>query len=263
MDNVKSSRTLVTEEVINKYFDHLRNSVKDIPALNIFNYNETNITDDPGAKLVITRQGRNRVEIIMHHSKSSISVMFAGRVDGHYLPPMVVYKAENIYKEWCHAGPIDTVYSCTKRRWFDTEQFKMWFFKQFVLSTSDLVGPIVLIGDNLGSHFSKKVLQYCDENEIRFLCLPPNSTHLCQPLDMAVFRQTKPEWPDILDSWRKESQCAENLRKTIFPSLLYKLFCRLKPENLGSGSCATGIAQPERNEFLKKIAWYERHNKSA
>ena len=135
----------------------------------------------------------------------------------------------------------------------DTEQFKMWFFKQFVLSTSDLVGPIVLIGDNLGSHFSKKVLQYCDENEIRFLCLPPNSAHLCQPLDMAVFRQTKTGWPDILDGWRKESQCADNLQKTIFPSLLCKLICRLKPKNLGSGFCATGIAQPERNEFLKRL----------
>ena len=252
-DNVKSSRALVTEEVINKYFDHLENSIKDIPASNIFNYDETNITDNPGAKLVITRRGRNRVERIMHHSKSSISVMFAGRADGHYLPPMVVYKAENIYKEWCRAGPIDTVYSCTKSGWFDIEQFEMWFFKQFVPSTSDLVGPIVLIGDNLGSHFSKKVLQYCDENEIRFLCLPPNSTHFCQPLDVAVFRPAKAEWRDILDNWRKESRCADNLPKTIFPSLLYKLFRRLKPENLVSGFRATGIVPLERNEILKRL----------
>ena len=54
MDNVKSSRALVNEEVINKYFDHLENSLEDIPTINIFNYDETNITDDPGAKLVIT-----------------------------------------------------------------------------------------------------------------------------------------------------------------------------------------------------------------
>ena len=54
MDNVKSSRALVNEEVINKYFDHLENSLEDIPTINVFNYDETNITDDPGAKLVIT-----------------------------------------------------------------------------------------------------------------------------------------------------------------------------------------------------------------
>ena len=189
----------------------------------------------------------------MHHSKSSISVIFSGQADGHYLPPMVVYKAENIYKEWCRGGPIDTVYSCTKSGWFDTKQFEMWFFKQFVPSTSNLVGPIVLIGDNLGSHFSKKVLQYCDKNKIQFLCLPPNSTHLCQPLDVAVFRPTKIEWRDILDSWRKESRCADNLPKTIFPSLLYKLFCRLKSANLVSGFRATGIVPLERNEVLKRL----------
>ena len=124
-DNVKSSKALVNEEVINKYFDHLQNSVKDILATNICNYDEANITDDTGAKVVITHRGHNRVERVVHHSKSSISVMFAGRADGDYLLPMVVYKAENICEEWCHGGPIDTVYSSTKSRWFDTEQFEM------------------------------------------------------------------------------------------------------------------------------------------
>ena len=111
--------------MINKYFDHLQNSVKDILATNICNYDEANITDDTGAKIVITRRGRNRVERVVHHSKSSISVMFAGRADGDYLLPMVVYKAGNICEEWCHGGPIDTVYSSTKSRWFDTKQFEI------------------------------------------------------------------------------------------------------------------------------------------
>ena len=61
-NNVKSSRALVNEEVINKYFDHLENSVNDIPTTNIFNYDKTNITDHPGAKIVITHQGCNRME---------------------------------------------------------------------------------------------------------------------------------------------------------------------------------------------------------
>ena len=51
----------------------------------MFNYDETNVTDDPGSKQVITCCGRNRVERKVHHSKSSVSVMFAGSVDGTYL----------------------------------------------------------------------------------------------------------------------------------------------------------------------------------
>ena len=77
MDSVESSRTLVNEEVINKYFHQLEKHLLKInqPQI-IFNYNETNITDNPGAKLVIIHQGHNMVERVMYHSKSSIS-MFA------------------------------------------------------------------------------------------------------------------------------------------------------------------------------------------
>ena len=58
---------VLSKKIINKNFDRLENSIKDIPATNIFNYNETNITEAPGAKHVITHQGRNRVERVMHH----------------------------------------------------------------------------------------------------------------------------------------------------------------------------------------------------
>ena len=92
---------------------------KDVPACNLFNYDETNVPDDPGSKQVITRHGRNRVEHKVHHSKSSVSVMFAGSADGTYLPPMVVYKSENIYREWVPKGSNNTIYSCTKSGWFD------------------------------------------------------------------------------------------------------------------------------------------------
>ena len=93
---------------------------KDVPACNLFNYDKTNVTDDPGSKQVITRRGRNRVECKVHHSKSSVSVMFAGSADGTYLSPMIVYKSESIYREWVRRGSNNTIYSsCTKSGWFD------------------------------------------------------------------------------------------------------------------------------------------------
>ena len=58
----KASRAEVNEDVINDYFNHLAEALKDVPAYNLFNYDETNVTDDPGSKQVITRRGRNRVK---------------------------------------------------------------------------------------------------------------------------------------------------------------------------------------------------------
>ena len=65
--------------------------------------------------------------------------------------------------------PNNTIYSCTKSGWFDSATFGTWFFKQFVPSTQALEGPIALIGDNLGSHFSPSILKYCDIHNICFM----------------------------------------------------------------------------------------------
>ena len=62
-DNGKHSRAVVNEETLNKYFDNLYLELKDIPPENIYNYDETNITDNPGSKSVIVRRGHgNRVK---------------------------------------------------------------------------------------------------------------------------------------------------------------------------------------------------------
>ena len=81
----------------------------------------------------------------------------------------------------------------------DPRPFEVWFFKQFLhLIEEHLKGPTVLIGDNLGSHFSTSVIQECMARDIFFIYLSPNTTHLCQLLDVAVFRNAKVSWKDIL-----------------------------------------------------------------
>ena len=58
-DNVKAARAKVSEEIISAYFDNLEQSLNEIPPENIFNYDETNVADDPGSKTVIGRRGQN------------------------------------------------------------------------------------------------------------------------------------------------------------------------------------------------------------
>ena len=253
-DNVRAARAEVTEALINDYFNNAEKWIKDLTPDRIYNYDETNMTDDPGSKTVVCRRGRSRVEIKSNHSKSSVSVMFCGNAAGEYVPPMVVYKAQNLYESWTQGGPNNTVYAVTPSGWFDAATFETWFFKQFLPATQhQRDGPIALIGDNLGAHFSPGVIEECIENKVIFLCLVPNSTHLTQPLDVAVFRPLKIEWRDILDTWRRDSRRKENLPKDAFPTLLNSLMLRLKPENLIAGFRATGIFPLDRNEVLKRM----------
>ena len=49
-DNMRAARAEVTPSVINNYFENLTVSLEHIQAQNIYNYDETNLTDDPESK---------------------------------------------------------------------------------------------------------------------------------------------------------------------------------------------------------------------
>ena len=91
----------------------------DVPATNIFNYDKTNLQDDPGCSWMFVRRGRKRVENVTDTSKTLISVMWYGSAEGECLLPMVVNKTKNLYQSWVQGGMQGTIYDCTKSGWFD------------------------------------------------------------------------------------------------------------------------------------------------
>ena len=172
----------------------------------------------------------------MQHSKSCVTILFCGNAVGTFLSPMVVYKSQNLYAEWTRGGPPGTVYDNTQSGWFDSRCFERWFTDIFLVQTrSDGEGKRVLLGDNLASHFTPQVIESSIENNIVFICLVPNLTHLLQPLDVAVFRPVNVVWRQTLETWRKESRIEGAIPKIQFPALLAKLQSRLKGENLIAG----------------------------
>ena len=243
--NVKSNKAEITREEVDDYFDNLESALEGIEPSNLYNYDETNVSDDPGAKKVFVRRGlRRRVERKIEHSKQTVSLMFCGNAIGEFLPPMVVYRAKHVYDNWKRGGPEGSMYESSKSGWFDSRIFEMWFMDMFPPAVEDSSGPVAIIGDNLPSHFSLKVIEESIRCNIRFITMPPNATHLCQPLDVAVFRPAKQTWRKILEKWRKESRIRGSIPKNQFPTLLKKLFDSLVPSNLRSGFRATGLPMP-------------------
>ncbi|XP_062541335.1 uncharacterized protein LOC134209364 [Armigeres subalbatus] len=219
-ENIKRSRAKVNPEIINEYFDKLAITLQNVPPANIINFDETNFTDDPESKTVVVRKGQRHAENILDHSKSSFSVMFAGAANGAVLPPYIVYAALHLYPTWTEGGPKGARYNRTKSGWFDTMVFEDWFhtiaFPYFKSLKND--DPKVIIGDNVASHLSFKVFKSCLDNNIRFAFLPPNATHICQPLDVAFFRPLKKSWRQTLEDWKKRSR--GSVPKHRFPGLL-------------------------------------------
>ncbi|KAJ8943861.1 hypothetical protein NQ314_009631 [Rhamnusium bicolor] len=117
-------------------------------------------------------------------------------------------------------------------------------------------GKKVLIGDNLSSHFTKEVLQLWKENNIGFVCLPPNATHLCQPLDVSFFGPMKNYWKQLLQEWKKCNPNTSSVENSVFPRLLKRLFDRMAntaQKNAKQGFFFSGIYPLCKEKILNKI----------
>lgn len=147
---------------------------------------------------MLTKRGIKYPENIRNASKASIYVMFCGSASGELLPPYVVYRSKNMWSTWREGRPSDCRYTNnSKSGWFNSEIFTDWFESLVLPRLKKLEGKKVLISDNLFSHLTDRVLKLCRDNNIYFVCLPPNSTHLTQPLDVAFFRPMKAAWRKI------------------------------------------------------------------
>jgi hypothetical protein len=256
--NIKKSRAALSKEILQEYIDNLRPEIQDIPPTHIFNYDETNLTDDPGQKRVIVRRGSKYPEKICNVSKTSTSIMFCGSAYGELLPPYVVYKSQKLWDTWTENGPNRCHYSNSPSGWFDHQLFSDWLEKVVIPRLKKMDGKKMLIGDNLASHLSVDTLKLCRENNIAFVCLPANSTHITQPLDVAFFRPLKSHWRKILTEWKESSEGTRNptIPKQIFPSLLKKLIDNIKPtmaDNLKNGFRKCGIYPCNIDELLARI----------
>lgn len=140
--------------------------------------------------------------------------------------------------------------------WFDSVVFENWFFKTAVPYFNGLHTDErrIIIGDNVASHLSYRVIQYCITNNIRFAFLPPNATHLCQPLDVAYFRPLKRAWSNTLSDWKKHNN--GSVPKHVFQKLLKKALLSIdgnSTQNMRSGFKASGIYPLNKNAVLSKL----------
>lgn len=195
--------------------------------------------------------------------------MFCGSAAGKIIPPYVVYKAEKIWLTWMEGGPPNTRYNRSKSGWFDATIFTDWFLNLFVPYVKKYInGRVVLLGDNLSSHFTQEVLSSAERNNITFACLPKNATHLTQPLDVGFYGPLKRRWREILDNWKQsQKKNSQTIQKDHFPRLLKKLTEVVAPnnysQNLISGFKKCGISPFNSKEVLNRLPQENNHDQNS
>ncbi|KAG5878583.1 hypothetical protein JTB14_033185 [Gonioctena quinquepunctata] len=223
--NVKRARVAVSPEGITKYFEELQSSLEDIPPEAIINYDETSMQDKTDKSEIIVRRNCKDPEKLNDSSITEFYVMFAGTASGITFPALIVYKSlTNMYHTWMEGGPTAARYSRSKSAWFERPLFEGWFISIALPYFKELgVGTECIIGDNLASHISVRVLDLCIDNNIKILLLPPNSTHSGQPLSLTYFSPLKTACRKMLQGF-KNNRYRGSMTRVVFPRHLKKLW---------------------------------------
>ena len=93
-----------------------------------------------------------------------------------------------------------TIYRLSPKGWTDRELFDLWFTQHFMRYASS-ERPLLLILDGHSSHYCPDTIKCASEEHVIVFTLPPNTTHLTQPLDKGVFGPLKIYWREVCNKF--------------------------------------------------------------
>ena len=231
-------------ETIKNYFDQLEeilvsNSLYNCPS-RIYNIDESGfpLQHRPGKRIGV--RGQKHVVVNTSGDKTQITVLACVRADGCYMPPMVVFKRSDLKEDLIQGEVPDTLYGLSKSGWMDGDLFAKWFHFHF-LKHAPSERPILILLDGHSSHYNPKVIREAALAGVILFCLPPNITHIAQPLDVTPFHSLKSYWYNACDQYMS-SHPGKKVTIYNFSELFSQAWYQaMIPRTVMSGFRATGV----------------------
>lgn len=249
----KALTSVVVDEFFKMWEDLImRNNFQEAPD-RVFNCDETGLTTNPVHEPVYVGRGAKDAYLKTPNcGKTMFSVLFCASATGKFLPPFTVYKSKNLYDTWTKGGPKSAGYGCSESGWMQDLNFEAWFISIFIPFVSDYEKPVLLTFDGHNSHLTYNTVKEAIQNQIIIMCLPPNTSHALQPLDVGVFKSVKASWRIILTDWFRDSRL-KTVDKAVFPLLLKKLWACLNPSHAVNGFRGSGLLPVNRSAVDHRV----------
>ncbi|KAJ3427742.1 hypothetical protein M0812_25370 [Anaeramoeba flamelloides] len=175
-------------------------SENNYPAGFIFNMDETAVYNNTNReRLTVVTTERNekpirKIPVLNFHLTAVVCISN----DGSSLPSLMIDRKKTTEQELISQRYLHQLnFTYSKSGYINSKNFFMWIkfiFYKWVEERKkelNLECRSLLILDNHSSHLDEESLNFCTDNQIDYLHLPPNSTNLYQPLDVSIFKGLK------------------------------------------------------------------------
>ena len=186
-------------EVISNYFDMLEKCLSENKLTNkpaqIFNLDETGMPLDSKSRTGICLKGTHNAYSVTSSDKSQITIVACVNAAGWCIPPMVIWDRKTIHPDMMAGEVRGTLHAFSSNGWIDQELFDLWF-NNLSLKCAPAVRPLLLLMDGHATHYCPETIRQAARHKVVLFTLPPNTTHLSQPLDKGCFAPLKTKWKE-------------------------------------------------------------------
>lgn len=175
---------------------------------------------DPKPLKTVSCRGSKNPYQVSSGTKTQVLIAACVSATGQSLPPFIIWEGKTMSPELAVGELPGTEYGLSDSGWMNSTLFALWFRKVF-LRYAPATRPIIPLMDGHSSHYSPDAIKLAAQNEVILFTLPPNTTHLTQPLDKGVFGPFKSHWKSVCRD-HQVSPFGEQITKYNFVQLFSK-----------------------------------------
>ena len=187
----------ITKETLNAWFDAVEQTVVkfNIDQRNIYNMDETGFAIGTMQSTRVIVDATIRTQWQANPGRQEwLTVVECICADGTVIKPFVIFKGENVDSRWIPGSLSENwAFAANTKGWTSNMHGFEWLNRVFDPLTQEKANGAtrLLICDGHDSHISGSFIAHCMKNNIQLLVLPPHTSHILQPLDVALFGPLK------------------------------------------------------------------------
>ena len=192
-------------EKIQEFYDLFEKTQKqyNVSHKDVWNMDEHGLAQGISSNAqVLAGAGKKKTFVQAPANHDWATVVEAVNAVGQYTRPLVIFKGVYLQSSWFEQqGCPDWKFATSENGWTSNEKTLMWLEHIFIPETVPTGGGHrILVLDGHGSHATIDFLWKCKINDVHLIFLPAHSSHVLQPLDLAVFSPLKTHYRNIIAS---------------------------------------------------------------
>lgn len=260
-----TARVAATEEKIRAWFARVSKYLEENNLLEIledptriFNCDESAFFLCPKGLGVLTSKGTKTVYVTSgNNEKENLTLSLGASASGKLMPIFALFPYKRMQKHILDKYPKDWAIGKSDNGWMTCQTFYEYIVNVFYpfLVKEKIKLPVILFIDGHSSHLSLVLSEFCKDKGIILIALLPNSTHIMQPMDVAVFRPLKTAWKNAVHDWRMQNN-GNRLGRDDFAPLLSTCIEAVTVETVQQGFRACGLYpfNPNAPDYQRLVA---------